>query len=185
MQLLQCCYSIVIVQLFTIQLLTQEYHRQAQQTNATMKGAISCLPLADAPHGGSSISADKHKGSYASGSYGGNVMNFFSLSIGFVVICIIVAFLVAKFVVGALPESLRRAAFLQRIIGYGFAFIGVLFLMQWGYDPVIISIGADDMFLDPRRWLWWVLAALFFGVAGGFLFRVKAVDRTKLVEPIE
>lgn len=100
-------------------------------------------------------------------------MNFLIIGIGFVILCAIIGLVVAKFVVDALPSALRRAAPLQLIVGYGLAVIGVVFLMQWGYDPVIISVGANELFLDPRRWLWWVLAALFIGTAEGFLFRVR------------
>jgi hypothetical protein len=110
-------------------------------------------------------------------------MNFFIIGISFVVFCAIIGIVVAKFVIGALPERLQRAASLQIIVGYGFAVIGVLFLMQWGYDPVIISIGPNELFLDPRRWWWWFLAALFIGTAEGFLFRVKVIDPAKPVEP--
>jgi hypothetical protein len=100
-------------------------------------------------------------------------MNFLVISIGFVILCAIIGVLVAKFVVDALPKALRQAAPLQLIVGYGLAIIGILFLMQWGYDPIIISVGANDLFLDPRRWLWWFLSASFIGTAEGFLFRVR------------
>jgi len=100
-------------------------------------------------------------------------MNFLIIGIGFVILCAIIGIVVAKFVVDALPQALKQAAPLQLIVGYGLAVVGVVFLMQWGYDPIIISVGANELFLDPRRWLWWFLSALFIGAAEGFLFRVR------------
>lgn len=112
-------------------------------------------------------------------------MNFFGVGIGFIILSTLIAGIVAKFVVGSMSPRFQRAASLQLIVGYGFAVIGMMFLMQWGYDPVIISVGANDLFLDPRRWWWWFLAALFIGIAEGFLFRVKVLDPAEPVEPVE
>jgi hypothetical protein len=113
-----------------------------------------------------------------------DLMNFFGITIGFVLLTTIVGAIVAKVVVGSMPLRLQQAASLQLVVGYGFAVIGVMFLMQWGYDPVIVSVGSNEIFLDPRRWWWWFLAALFIGISEGFLFRVKVLDPAKPVDPV-
>lgn len=112
-------------------------------------------------------------------------MNYFGIAITFILLTVGIGVAVAKFVVGSMPLRFQQAASLQLVVGYGFAVIGVMFLMQWGYDPIIISVGANDLFLDPRRWWWWFLAALFIGTAEGFLFQVKVLDPVEPVEPVE
>jgi len=117
--------------------------------------------------------------------FGKDFMNYFGIAITFILLTVGIGVAVAKFVVGSMPLRFQQAASLQLVVGYGFAVIGVMFLMQWGYDPIIISVGANDLFLDPRRWWWWFLAALFIGTAEGFLFQVKVLDPVEPVEPVE
>ncbi|MEM7738223.1 MAG: hypothetical protein AAF267_20805 [Deinococcota bacterium] len=96
-------------------------------------------------------------------------MGVLSFTIGFFAIQVAVLFVTDKFVIPRLPGFIQDSVFILRIIGYVTLFIAVWCFIAWGYGHTVVILDNNDPFLNPLRWIWWVLAALIFGIAQAFL----------------
>lgn len=68
-----------------------------------------------------------------------------------------------------LPEAFTGSRVILRVIGFGLVFLGVLCLTLWGFNPTPITIGANNIVLNPLRWFWWLLGAILLGLSEGFI----------------
>lgn len=68
-----------------------------------------------------------------------------------------------------LPENFTGSRVISRIIGFGLVFLGILCITLWGFNPTPISIGANNIVLNPLRWFWWLIGAALLGLAEGFI----------------
>lgn len=68
-----------------------------------------------------------------------------------------------------LPAGITNSRVLSRIIGFGLVFLGILCITLWGFNPTPITIGANNIVLNPLRWFWWLLGAILLGMAEGFI----------------
>jgi hypothetical protein len=62
-----------------------------------------------------------------------------------------------------------------RIVGYIALFVGVWCFIAWGYGHTVVTLDSNEPFLNPLRWIWWVLAALILGIAQAFLLEEKVI----------
>ena len=101
-------------------------------------------------------------------------MQVFILSLVFLVLLGVSNFLVNRFVMSRIPKRFVRSKLVMRIAAYVFAFIGTLFIMNWGTGITVIQT-SQGVRISWVRWLWWILSAIFFGVASLLLSRADHI----------
>ncbi len=97
-------------------------------------------------------------------------MQVFIRSLVFLALIGVSNFLVSRFLLPRLPKQFTRSKLIMRIAAYLFAFIGILFIMNWGTNITVIQTQQGTR-TGLARWIWWILSAVFFGIASLLLSR--------------
>lgn len=80
--------------------------------------------------------------------------------------------LVERFVKPWVPTRVLASYWSVRTISFLFILLGAYFIMAWGYNPTVITLGMNQLILNPLRWVSWTVSALFLGASQAFLVEI-------------
>ncbi|ADI15639.1 hypothetical protein [Truepera radiovictrix] len=90
----------------------------------------------------------------------------------FLFLCFIGFLLVERFVKPWVPTRVLASYWSVRTISFLFILLGAYFIMAWGYNPTVITLGMNQLILNPLRWVSWTVSALFLGASQAFLVEI-------------